>query len=305
MREEKAAREEAEAAQAQAKEIEWINEEADESILVLVGMGERPMAPMATGYAQMLHEDYVRRLVERTDDLLDYLWDKAHSGDWLCPEIKAGVDLDRLLGLVLKREAQQSYFPSATKDLAASLLRKWRGEECDETDESTSPDQEDVSQPCSDSEVSEGESSTEDSEAEGTSPSADPQCKCRAKMSEKARTANDISPAQSPHKPLSCRTTHLSHRMRTSRHLLRRVPSSHRHLHNMRSRNPLLPLTISSTILALGCLSLDGSVCGHRPRTGNKRISGQRSRSTSVMPELLVVVSLGGLSRTAHGCGIY
>lgn len=187
MRAEKAAREEEEAAQARAKEIEWINEEAGESILVLAGMGERPMAPLATGYAQMLHEDYVRRLVEKTDDLLDYLWDKAHSGDWLCPEIKAAVDLDRLLGLVLKREVQQPYFPSATKDLAASLLRKWRGDECDETDDSASPTQEATSQPCPDSESSEGESSTEEGEGGGELPSADLQCKCRAKMSEKAR----------------------------------------------------------------------------------------------------------------------
>ncbi|KAL2272847.1 hypothetical protein FJTKL_05941 [Diaporthe vaccinii] len=166
LREEEAAREEAAAAQARAKELEWINKEAEESILVLAGMGERSMAPPTTGYAKMLHEDYVRRLVEKTDDLLDYLWDKAHSGDWICPEIKEDIDLDRFLGLILKREAQESYFPPATKDLAASLLREWRGEECDETDDSTSP-------PCSDSGSSEGGSSTEESEAEGESPSAD------------------------------------------------------------------------------------------------------------------------------------
>lgn len=195
MREEEAAREAAAAARARAKEIEWINQEADESILVLAGMGGRPVAPMATGYAQMLHEDYVRRLVEKTDDLLDYLWDKAHSGDWICPEIKEGIDLDRLLGLVLKREAEQSCFPSATKDLAASLLRKWRGEDCDEADSSTSSAGESTSQPCSDSESSEGESSTEESEAEGKSPSVDLQCKCRAKVSREARTANSTSPS--------------------------------------------------------------------------------------------------------------
>ncbi|KAG6359973.1 hypothetical protein INS49_011027 [Diaporthe citri] len=204
LREEEAAREEAAAAQAQAKEIEWINQEAEESILVLAGMGERPMATLTTGYAQMLHEDYVRRLVEKTDDLLDYLWDKAHSGDWICPKIKEGIDLDRLLGLVLNREAQESYFPSATKDLAASLLRKWRGEECDETDDSTSPAEEATSQPCSDSESSEGGSSTEESEAEGESSSVDLQSSPQAAEphhSPFAQNANQPSPfAQNAHK---------------------------------------------------------------------------------------------------------
>lgn len=284
LREEEAAREEAAAAQAWAKEIEWINKEAEDSILVLAGMGERPMAPMTTGYAKMLHEDHVRRLVEKTDDLLDYLWDKAHSGDWICPEIKGGIDLDRLLGLVLNHEAEQSYFPSATKDQAASLLRKWRGEECDETDDSSSP-------PCSDSESSEGGSATGESEAEGESPSADLKCEYRTKVSGEACTANSTSSSQSTHKQLS-RATQLLHRMRTSRHLLRRVPTSHRHLHKMRSRSPRLPLATSSTILAPVCLSLDGSVCDHRLRTKNNRIRDQRSRSMSVMFELLVVVSL-------------
>lgn len=193
LREEEAAREEAAAAQAQAEQIIWINQEAENSILVLAGMGEHPMAPMTTGYAQMLHEDYVRRLVEKTDDLLDYLWDKAHSGDWICPETRAAVDLDRFLGLILNREAQESYFPSATKDLAASLLRKWRGEECDEIDDSTSSAEEATSPPRSDSESSEEGSSTDGSEAEGESPSFDLQCKCQTKVSGKARTANNTS----------------------------------------------------------------------------------------------------------------
>lgn len=239
----------------------------------------------------MLHEDYIRRLVEKTDDLLDYLWDKAHSGDWICPEIKEAIDLDRLLGLVLTGEAQKSYFPPATRDLAASLLRKWRGEDCDEADSSASSAGESTSQPCSDSESSEGESSTEESEAEGESPSVDLQCQCRANVSGEARTANSTSPSQSTLKPLS-RTTHLLHRMRIS----------HRHLHRTRRRNPLLPLTTKSTMLASERLSVDGSVCDHRHRTRHKRTSGRRSKSTSAMFELPVVVSLGGVSRTVLGC---
>lgn len=179
LREEKAAREQEAAAQARAEEIEWINQEAKESILILAGMGERPTRPLGSGYAQMVREDYFRRLVDKTDDLLDYLWDKAHSGDWICPEIQDGVDLDRLLGFVLQREPQQSYFPSATQDLAASLLRKWRAEECDGTDDGTPPAQEATSQSSSDSESSDGDSSTEESEVEGELPSTGLQCKCR------------------------------------------------------------------------------------------------------------------------------
>lgn len=157
LRGEEVARDQAAAAQARAKEIEWINQEAKDSILILVGMGERPMRPPATGYTQMLHDGYIRRLVERTDDLLEYLWDKVHSGDWTCPEIKEAIDLDRLLGLMLQREAQGSCFPSATQELAASLLRKWRGEDCEQTDGSTSPAQEATSQQISDSESSDGD----------------------------------------------------------------------------------------------------------------------------------------------------
>lgn len=157
LRGEEVAREQAAAAQARAKEIEWINQEAKDSILILAGMGEHPTRPLATGYARMLHDGYVRRLVERTDDLLEYLWDRVHSGDWICPEIKEAINLDHLLGLVLQREARRSYFPSATQDLAAALLRKWRGEDCDETDGSTSPVQETTSQQISDSESSDGD----------------------------------------------------------------------------------------------------------------------------------------------------
>lgn len=190
LREEEAARKQAAAAQLRAKEIEWINQEANDSILILAGMGGGAMRPLATEYAQMLHDDYVRRLVERTDDLLEYLWDKTHSGDWICPEIKEAIDLDRLLGLVLQREAQGSYFPSATQDLAASLLRKWRGEDCEETDGSISPAQEVTSQSSSDSQSSDGDSSSEESEAEGKLPGAGSQCKCPANVPGEARTAN-------------------------------------------------------------------------------------------------------------------
>ena len=156
LREEEAAREQAAAVQEREKEIEWINQEAEESILILAGMGERPKNPLAIGYAQMLHEDYIRRLVERADDLLEYLWDKAHSGDWICPEIKDTLKLDQLLELILQLEASDSYFPTGMQELAASLLRKWRGEDCDETDDSdemddsASPTQEATSQTGSD-----------------------------------------------------------------------------------------------------------------------------------------------------------
>lgn len=198
LREEEAARKQAVAAQLRAKEIGWINQEAKDSILILAGMGGGAMRPLATGYAQMLHDDYVRRLVERTDDLLEYLWDKTHSGDWICPEIKEAIDLDRLLGLVLQREAQGSYFPSATQDLAASLLRKWRGEDCEETDGSISPAQEVTSQSSSDSQSSDGDSSSEESEAEGELPGAGSQCKCPANVPGEARTANNTPTAVYP-----------------------------------------------------------------------------------------------------------
>lgn len=178
LREEEAAREQAAAEQEREKEVEWIIQEAKESILILAGMGERPKTPLAVGYAQMLHDDYVRRLLEKTDDLLDYLWDKAHSGDWICPEIKDALDLDQLLGPVLQLEAPDSYFPSTTQELAASLLRKWRGEDsdetddCDETDDTNSPAGETTPQPGSSSVSSAG-----GSEAEGQLASVDLQCK--------------------------------------------------------------------------------------------------------------------------------
>lgn len=198
LREEEVARKQAAAAQVRAKEIEWINQEAKDSILILAGMGGGAMRPLATGYAQMLHDDYVRRLVERTDDLLEYLWDKVHSGDWICPDIKEAIDLDRLLGLILQRKAQGSYFTSATQDLAASLLRKWHGEDCDETDGSTSPAQEVPSQSSTDSEGSDGDSSSEESEAEEELPGAGSQCKCPANVSGEARTANNTPTAVYP-----------------------------------------------------------------------------------------------------------
>lgn len=198
LREEEAARKQAAAAQLRAKEIGWINQEAKDSILILAGMGGGAMRPLATGYAQMLHDDYVRRLVERTDDLLEYLWDKTHSGDWICPEIKEAIDLDRLLGLVLQREGQGSYFPSATQDLAASLLRKWRGEDCVDTDGSALPAAEATSPTNSVSKSSGGDSSSEDSQAEGQLPSAGSQCKCPANVSGEARTANNTPTAVYP-----------------------------------------------------------------------------------------------------------
>lgn len=200
LREEEVARKQAAAAQVRAKEIEWINQEAKDSILILAGMGGGAMRPLATGYAQMLHDDYVRRLVGRTDDLLEYLWDKVHSGDWICPEIKEAIDLDRLLRLVLRREAQGSYFPSATQDLAASLLRKWHGEDCERTDGSTSPAQEATSQSRSDSESSDGDGSSEENEAEGEGelPSASLQCKCQANLPGEARVAKNTPPPACP-----------------------------------------------------------------------------------------------------------
>lgn len=178
------------AAQARTKEIEWINKEATDSILVLAGMGARPTKPLATGYAQMLQEDYVRRLAEKTNDLLNYLWDKAHSGNWICPEIKDAVDLDQLLGLVLQGDAQESYFPSATQSLAASLLRKWRDEECGTTDDGISIAQEAGSSLFSDSESSDSESSeggswSDESDSEEETPSADLQCRCQPSCREK------------------------------------------------------------------------------------------------------------------------
>lgn len=177
LREEEVAGKQAAAAQVRAKDIEWINQEAKDSILILAGMGGGAMRPLATGYAQMLHDDYVRRLVGRTDDLLEYLWDKVHSGYWIYPEIKEAINLDRLLGLVLQLEAQRSYFPSATQERAASLLRKWRGEDCEETDSSIPPAQEVAPQSSPDSESSDGDSSSEESEAEGELPGAGSQCK--------------------------------------------------------------------------------------------------------------------------------
>jgi hypothetical protein len=134
LREEEAATEKAAAERARAEEIKWIYQEAFESIGVLASMAEFPV-PTAVGSHQVVSEEYVGRLVERTDDLLEYLWDKVHSGTWICPEIKEAVDLDLLLGLVLKFEAPQSYFPPATQNLAASLLGKWRDEDEDETDD--------------------------------------------------------------------------------------------------------------------------------------------------------------------------
>lgn len=192
-REEELASEQAAAAEVMAKEIQWIHQEARDSILILAGMAGGAMRPLATGYAQILHDDYVRRLVGRTNDLLEYLWDKVHSGDWICPQIKEAIDLDRLLGLV-HSEVQGSYFPSATQDRAASLLRKWHGEDCDGTDDSTSPAQEVTSQSSSDSESSDGDSSGEESEAEGELPSVGLQCQCQTSMSGEVRVANNTPP---------------------------------------------------------------------------------------------------------------
>lgn len=174
LREEEAAREKAEAEQARAEEIEWINQETKESILILAGMGQRPAARATIGYAQMLQDDYVRRLVEKTDDLLDYLWDKIHSGTWVFPETKEALDLDRLLAPVLQLEVAHSYFPTSTRQLTASLLRKWRGEDCDETDDDprASFTQEVDRQPCSDP-----VSSTEEGDAKRQSSGSDSQCK--------------------------------------------------------------------------------------------------------------------------------
>lgn len=134
LREEEAAREKAAVEQARAEEIEWINQEAKESIFILAGMGQRPATRATIGCAQVLQDDYVRRLVEKTDDLLDYLWDKVHSGTWVCPEVKEALDLDQLVGAVLHLEAAHSHFPPSTQQLAASLRRKWQDEACDETD---------------------------------------------------------------------------------------------------------------------------------------------------------------------------
>lgn len=174
LREEEAAREKEAAEQARAEEIEWINKEAKESILILAGMGQRPAARMTTGYAQMLQEDYVRRLVGKTDDLLDFLWDKVHSGTWVCPEIKEALELDQLLGPVLQLEVAHSYFPTSTRRLAATLLRKWRDEDCDEADDDprASSNQEADRQPCSDP-----VSSLERDDAKGQLSSSDSQCK--------------------------------------------------------------------------------------------------------------------------------
>lgn len=219
LRGEEVAREQATAAQARAKEMEWINQEAKDSILILAGMGERPIRSLATGYVQMLHDGYVRRLVERTDDLLEYLWDKTHSGDWICPEIKEAIDLDRLLGLVLQREAQGSYFPSATQDLAASLLRKWRGEDRVDTDGSALPAAEATSPT-----VPSLRALTEIARAKivklkdsypvpARSVSVQPMC-------QEKRALLTTLQQQSIHKPLSG-NDRLLHRTHTSHHLLR------------------------------------------------------------------------------------
>lgn len=132
-REEEAALEKAAAAKARADEIAWIKQKAFGSVRVVAEMAEYPV-PKAVGHHQVVFEEYVCRLVENADDLLEYLWDKVHSGTWVCPEIKEALDLDQLLGPVLRFEAPHSYFPPSTQNLAASLLRKWHGEGGDETD---------------------------------------------------------------------------------------------------------------------------------------------------------------------------
>ncbi|KAL1884073.1 hypothetical protein Daus18300_000182 [Diaporthe australafricana] len=113
------------AAQALGKEVGWIISESKQSILVLSLMVKQPENRAAPAHIKKLEGDYARHLVQRADDLLNYLWSKAISGRWITAEIRDAIKLDRLLGVVSQAQEVDSYFPSAMRQSATSLLDVW------------------------------------------------------------------------------------------------------------------------------------------------------------------------------------
>ncbi|KAK2607113.1 hypothetical protein N8I77_005817 [Diaporthe amygdali] len=125
LREEKAGCERAAAEQARAEDVGFIIKEAKESILILAGMEKRPKNLSLRECIKQWEDDYIQRLVQRTNGLLDYLWTKSVAGGWICPEIKDAVKVDQLVGLILRGTWTDSNFPPETRSRAASLLKIW------------------------------------------------------------------------------------------------------------------------------------------------------------------------------------
>ncbi|POS70872.1 hypothetical protein DHEL01_v210731 [Diaporthe helianthi] len=135
IREEGAARKMAADEKDRAEEIKWIDQEAKDSIMMLARMPQYPVSELARHDLE-LYEQRVRQKVERAEDLLDYLWDKMHSGTWTYPGIKEGLDLGLILRSVLRPKSLKSWhFSTSTQDLAAILLRKLPDEICDKADD--------------------------------------------------------------------------------------------------------------------------------------------------------------------------
>lgn len=135
LREEKAGCERAAAEQARAEDINFIIKEAKWSILILAGMEKRPKNLSLREYIKQWEDDGIKRLVQRTNGLLDYLWTKSVAGGWICPEIKDAVKLDQLVGLILRGTWGNSNFPPETRSRAASLLNIWRDKKWGATEE--------------------------------------------------------------------------------------------------------------------------------------------------------------------------
>jgi hypothetical protein len=122
----------AEATKSREEEVGWIKQQGFGCIRILAVMAEFPV-PWVVGDKKVVYEQYVGRLVEQADDFLEYLWDKVHSGTWICPALKEALDLDQILAPVFKFELPHSYFSPSMQDRAASVLRKWHDEDEEKT----------------------------------------------------------------------------------------------------------------------------------------------------------------------------